>query len=66
MRFIDTMTVVFATLAIISVNVAFIIGLYYLGTWLFTFGHMFGVVSVSALIVVLSAVAVRVRLSMHR
>lgn len=66
MRFIDTMAVVLATLAIISINVAIIIGLYYFGTWLFTFGRTFGVVSVSALIVALSVVAVKVRLSMHR
>lgn len=66
MRFIDTMAVVLATLAIISINFATIIGLYYFGTWLFTFGRTFGIVSVSALIVILSAVAVKVRLSMHR
>lgn len=66
MRFIDTMAVVFATLAIISVNVAFIIGLYYLGTWLFTFGRMFGIVSVCAIIVTLLTIAVELRLNMNR
>lgn len=66
MRFIDTMAVVLATLAIVSINVAFIVGLYYLGTWLFTFGRTFGIMSVCALIVALLVVAVEVRLSMNR
>lgn len=36
------------------------------GTWLFTFGRTFGVVSVCALIVALLVVAVKIRLSMNR
>lgn len=66
MRFIDTMAVVLATLAIVSINVAFIIGLYYLGTWRSRLAARSASCPSAPLIVALLVVAVKVRLSMNR
>lgn len=56
----DTIFAVLSTAAYFIVNAAIIIGLYALGTWLFTFGRMFGTISVTILILALLIVAVKV------
>lgn len=55
-----------ATIAFGGMATAIVFGIYSFGTWLFTFGRTFGVVSVCALIVALLVVAVKIRLSINR
>ena len=54
------------TIAFGGMATAVAFGIYSFGTWLFTFGRTFGIVSVCAITVVLLTVAVEVRLSMNR
>lgn len=62
----DVLLMTLATIAFGGVATAVVFGIYSFGTWLFTFGRMFGVMSVCALIVALLVVAVKIRLSMNR
>ena len=62
----DVLLMTLATLAFGGMATAVVVGLDSVGTWLFTFGRTFGVMSVCALIVALLVVAVKIRLSMNR
>lgn len=62
----ETLSTALIVAVIFGVNAAAICGLYYFGTWLFTFGRTFGIVSVSAMIVVLTLVVVRLGLDSRR
>lgn len=62
----DVLLMTLVTIAFCGVTAAVAFGIYSFGTWLFTFGRTFGIVSVCALIVTLLVVAVKVRLSMNR
>lgn len=62
----DVLLMTLVTIAFGGMATAVAFGIYSFGTWLFTFGRTFGVMSVCALIVVLLVVAVKVRLSMNR
>lgn len=62
----DVLLMTLATIAFGGTATAIVFGIYSFGTWLFTFGRTFGVVSVCALIVALLVVAVKIRLSMNR
>lgn len=62
----DVLLMTLATIAFGGVTTAVAFGIYSFGTWPFTFGRTFGVMSVCALIVTLLVVAVKVRLSMNR
>lgn len=62
----DVLLMTLATIAFGGVTTAVAFGIYSFGTWLFTFGRTFDVMSVCALIVTLLVVAVKVRLSMNR
>lgn len=61
----DVLLMTLVTIAFGGVVTAVAFGIYSFGTWLFTFGRTFGIVSVCAITVVLLTVAVEVRLSMN-
>lgn len=56
----DVLLMTLATIAFGGMATAIVFGIYSFGTWLFTFGRTFGVVSVCALIVALLVVAVKI------
>lgn len=62
----DVLLMTLVTIAFGGVATAVAFGIYSFGTWLFTFGRTFGIMSVCALIVALLVVAAKVRLSMNR
>lgn len=61
----DVLLMTLVTIAFGGVATAVAFGIYSFGTWLFTFGRTFGIVSVCAITVVLLTVAVEVRLSVN-
>lgn len=61
----DVPLMTLVTIAFGGVATAVAFGIYSFGTWLFTFGRTFGIVSVCAITVVLLTVAVEVRLSVN-
>lgn len=61
----DVLLMTLVTIAFGGTATAVAFGIYSFGTWLFTFGRTFGIVSVCAITVVLLTVAVEVRLSVN-